>query len=70
MLCSRWAWTAERQCFGLNNVCYDESGNLRLAYRAPGRPSTYTATLEQDTATHRRESQQFDSLSVSPPSSA
>ena len=44
----------------------DHLGNLRLAYRA-GQRLSYTATLEQDPATHGRESQQFDSLSVSPP---
>jgi len=44
----------------------DHLGNLRLAYRA-GQVRTYTATLEQDAYTHGRESQQFDSLSVSPP---
>jgi RHS repeat-associated protein len=44
----------------------DHLGNLRLAYRL-GQVRTYTATLEQDTATRRREAQQFDSLSVSPP---
>ncbi len=44
----------------------DHLGNLRLAYRA-GQVRTLTATLEQDAATHQRESQQFDSLSVSPP---
>ena len=44
----------------------DHLGNLRLAYRA-GQHRTYTATLEQDATTHGRESQQFDSLSVSPP---
>lgn len=44
----------------------DHLGNLRLAYRA-GQVRTLTATLEQDSTTHQRESQQFDSLSVSPP---
>ena len=44
----------------------DHLGNLRLAYRL-GQVRTLTATLEQDAATHGRESQQFDSLSVSPP---
>ena len=44
----------------------DHLGNLRLAYRL-GQVRTYTATLEQDAPTHGRESQQFDSLSVSPP---
>ncbi|MGI4733612.1 MAG: leucine-rich repeat domain-containing protein [Janthinobacterium lividum] len=43
----------------------DHLGNLRLAYRL-GQNRTYTATLEQDDYTHTRESQQFDSLSVSP----
>jgi RHS repeat-associated protein len=44
----------------------DHLGNLRLAYRL-GQPRTLLATLEQDDATHKREYQQFDSLSVSPP---
>jgi len=44
----------------------DHLGNLRLAYRL-GQHRVYTATLEQDAATHGRESQQFDSLSVSAP---
>jgi RHS repeat-associated protein len=44
----------------------DHLGNLRLAYRA-GQTRTYLATLEQDANTRQRESQQFDSLSVSPP---
>ena len=44
----------------------DHLGNLRLAYRA-GQVRTLTATLEQDYNTHKRERQQFDSLSVSPP---
>jgi RHS repeat-associated protein len=44
----------------------DHLGNLRLAYRL-GQVRTLTATLEQDANTHERESQQFDSLSVSPP---
>ena len=44
----------------------DHLGNLRLAYRA-GQRRTLLATLEQDATTHRRESQQFDSLSVSAP---
>jgi RHS repeat-associated protein len=44
----------------------DHLGNLRLAYRA-GQRRTYAATLEPDAPTHARESQQFDSLSVSPP---
>jgi len=44
----------------------DHLGNLRLAYRA-GQVRTIIATLEQDNTTHTRESQQFDSLSVSPP---
>jgi len=44
----------------------DHLGNLRLAYRA-GQRRVYQATLEQDYTTHTRESQQFDSLSVSPP---
>ena len=39
----------------------DHLGNLRLAYRA-GQVRTLLATLEQDEATHKRESQQFDSL--------
>ena len=44
----------------------DHLGNLRLAYRL-GQVRTYRATLEQNATTHGRESQQFDSLSVSPP---
>ena len=44
----------------------DHLGNLRLAYRA-GQVRTLLATLEQDETTHQRESQQFDSLSVSAP---
>ncbi|MGI4734871.1 MAG: DUF6443 domain-containing protein [Janthinobacterium lividum] len=44
----------------------DHLGNLRLAYRA-GQVRKYTATLEQDSTTRKRETQQFDSLSVSPP---
>ena len=44
----------------------DHLGNLRLAYRA-GQVRTLLATLEQDATTHQRESQQFDSLSVSAP---
>ncbi|HEX8657541.1 MAG TPA: DUF6443 domain-containing protein [Hymenobacter sp.] len=44
----------------------DHLGNLRLAYRL-GQVRTLTATLEPDAATRARESQQFDSLSVSPP---
>ncbi|MGI4823594.1 MAG: DUF6443 domain-containing protein [Janthinobacterium lividum] len=44
----------------------DHLGNLRLAYRT-GQVRTLMATLEQDKATHDRESQQFDSLSVSSP---
>ena len=44
----------------------DHLGNLRLAYRA-GQRRILNATLEQDEPTHRRESQQFDSLSVSAP---
>jgi hypothetical protein len=40
--------------------------NLRLVYRA-GQNRTYLATLEQDPATRQRETQQFDSLSISPP---
>ncbi len=44
----------------------DHLGNLRLAYRA-GQVRTYLASLEQDAPTRRRETQQFDSLSVSPP---
>ena len=44
----------------------DHLGNLRLAYRA-GQLRTLLATLEQDETTHKRESQQFDSLSVSAP---
>jgi RHS repeat-associated protein len=44
----------------------DHLGNLRLAYRA-GQVRTLTATLEQDYDTRKRETQQFDSLSVSQP---
>ena len=44
----------------------DHLGNLRLAYRL-GQVRTLLATLEQDENTHQRESQQFDSLSVSAP---
>jgi RHS repeat-associated protein len=44
----------------------DHLGNLRLAYRL-GQRRTYIATLEQDENTRKRETQQFDSLSVSPP---
>jgi RHS repeat-associated protein len=44
----------------------DHLGNLRLAYRA-GQTRTYLASLEQDDNTRKRETQQFDSLSVSPP---
>jgi RHS repeat-associated protein len=44
----------------------DHLGNLRLAYRA-GQTRTYLATLEQDATTRQRETQQFDSLSVSLP---
>jgi len=44
----------------------DHLGNLRLAYRL-GQPRTLLATLEQDEPTRKREVQQFDSLSVSPP---
>jgi RHS repeat-associated protein len=44
----------------------DHLGNLRLAYRA-GQRRTYVASLEQDDNTRKRETQQFDSLSVSPP---
>ena len=47
----------------------DHLGNLRLAYRA-GQRHVYEATLEQDGPAgpiHTRESQQFNSLSVSPP---
>ncbi|MGI4734910.1 MAG: DUF6443 domain-containing protein [Janthinobacterium lividum] len=44
----------------------DHLGNLRLAYRL-GQTRTYSATLEQDTTTRKRETQQFDSLSVSIP---
>jgi hypothetical protein len=44
----------------------DHLGNLRLAYRA-GQVRTYLASLEQDESTRKRETQQFDSLSVSPP---
>ena len=45
----------------------DHLGNLRLAYRA-GQVRTLTATLNlDDAAAHRRETQQFDSVSVSAP---
>ncbi|MDO7888149.1 DUF6443 domain-containing protein [Hymenobacter cheonanensis] len=44
----------------------DHLGNLRLAYRL-GQVRTYLASLEQDENTRKRETQQFDSLSVSPP---
>jgi RHS repeat-associated protein len=44
----------------------DHLGNLRLAYRL-GQVRRITATLEQDEDTHKRETQQFDSPSVSPP---
>ncbi len=44
----------------------DHLGNLRLAYRA-GQTRTYLATLEQDATTRKRETRQFDSLSVSTP---
>jgi RHS repeat-associated protein len=45
----------------------DHLGNLRLAYRL-GQKRTYSAGLELDQASqHRRETQQFDSLSVSAP---
>ncbi|TDN39906.1 hypothetical protein A8B98_16515 [Hymenobacter sp. UV11] len=44
----------------------DHLGNLRLAYRA-GQTRTYLASLEQDDNTRQRETQQFDSLSVSSP---
>jgi RHS repeat-associated protein len=45
----------------------DHLGNLRLAYRL-GQVRTYTATLNlADADQHRREAQQFDSLSVSAP---
>ena len=44
----------------------DHLGNLRLAYRL-GQTRTYLANLEQDEPTRKRETQQFDSLSVSPP---
>ena len=44
----------------------DHLGNLRLAYRL-GQRRVITATLEQDGPTRRRETQQFDSLSVSRP---
>jgi RHS repeat-associated protein len=44
----------------------DHLGNLRLAYRL-GQTRTYAATLEQDATTRKRETQQFDSLSVSIP---
>jgi hypothetical protein len=45
----------------------DHLGNLRLAYRL-GQVRTYTATLNlADAGQHRREAQQFDSLSVSAP---
>jgi RHS repeat-associated protein len=45
----------------------DHLGNLRLAYRAPGKPVVYIATLEQDEQTHSRELAQFDDHTVSPP---
>lgn len=41
----------------------DHLGNLRLAYRL-GHRQTFTATLEQDDATRKRETHQFDSLIV------
>jgi RHS repeat-associated protein len=44
----------------------DHLGNLRLAYRA-GQVRTFYATLNQDSTIHKREAQQFDSLSVSAP---
>ena len=44
----------------------DHLGNLRLAYRL-GQTRIYSATLEQDSTTRKRETQQFDSLSVSIP---
>jgi RHS repeat-associated protein len=45
----------------------DHLGNLRLAYRL-GQVRTYSATLNlADAGQHRREAQQFDSLSVSAP---
>jgi RHS repeat-associated protein len=44
----------------------DHLGNLRLAYRL-GQTRTYVASLEQDDNTRKRETQQFDSLSVSAP---
>ncbi|WP_198173017.1 DUF6443 domain-containing protein [Hymenobacter ginkgonis] len=44
----------------------DHLGNLRLAYRL-GQTRTYLASLEQDAPTRKRETQQFDSLSVSQP---
>ena len=44
----------------------DHLGNLRLAYRL-GHVRRDSASLEPDAATHARESQQFDSLSVSAP---
>ncbi|MDO7852968.1 DUF6443 domain-containing protein [Hymenobacter convexus] len=44
----------------------DHLGNMRMAYRS-GHVRTLDATLEQDSTIHRRESQQFDSLSVSSP---
>jgi RHS repeat-associated protein len=47
-------------------IIKDHLGNLRLAYRA-GQRRTYVASLEQDDNTRKREIQQFDSLSISPP---
>jgi hypothetical protein len=44
----------------------DHLGNMRLAYRA-GQTLTHLASLEQDDNTRKRETQQFDSLSVSSP---
>jgi hypothetical protein len=44
----------------------DHLGNLRLAYRL-GHVRRDSASLEPDAASHTRESQQFDSLSVSAP---
>ena len=44
----------------------DHLGNLRLAYRL-GHVRRDSASLEPNTPTHTRESQQFDSLSVSAP---
>ena len=44
----------------------DHLGNLRLAYRA-GHVRRLLATMEQDDNTRKRETQQFDSLSVSQP---